>query len=107
MTEGQRPRYTKRDANQSEIVADLRGLGFYVLDLADVGGEALDLFVCGHIGGGEWRWLEVEIKTPGGQLTPNQKRFFEMWPGAPAIVAQATEDVLRWYAHERMEATNE
>ena len=98
-----RPRYTRRDANQPDIVADLRGLGFYILILADVGGDALDIFVCGHIGGGEWRWLAVEIKTLEGRLTDNQKRFFEMWPDAPAIVAQCTEDVLIWYAHEREE----
>ena len=104
MTDGQRPRYTRRDANQPDIVDDLRGLGFYVLDLADVGGDALDIFVCGHIGGSEWRWLAVEIKTPTGKLTDNQKQFFEMWPDAPAIVAQCTEDVLTWYAYERMEA---
>ena len=92
-----RPRYTKRDANQPEIVDDLRGLGFYVLDLADVGGRVLDLFVCGHIGGSEWRWLAVEVKTSAGRLTIKQKEFFERWPDAPAIVAQATEDVLAWY----------
>jgi len=92
-----RPRYTRRDANQREIVDDLRGLGFFVLDLADVGGDVLDIFVCGHIGGGEWRWLAVEIKTPAGRLTDNQKQFFEMWPDVPAIIAQCTEDVLEWY----------
>jgi len=92
-----RPRYTRRDANQREIVDDLRGLGFFVLDLADVGGDVLDIFVCGHIGGGEWRWLAVEIKTPAGRLTDNQKLFFETWPDAPAIIAQCTEDVLEWY----------
>jgi len=107
VTNSQRPRYTRRDANQQDIVDDLRGLGFYVLDLADVGGDALDIFVCGHTSGGEWRWLAVEIKAPDGALTDNQKRFFEMWPDAPAIVAQATKDVIKWYAHEaykRMEA---
>jgi len=98
-----RPRYTKRDANQSEIVEDLEGLGFYVLNLADVGGKVLDLFVCGHVGGGEWLWLAVEIKTLAGRLTVKQKEFFERWPDVPAIVAQCTQDVLMWYAHEREE----
>lgn len=101
MTEPRRPRYTKRDANQQEIVDDLRRLGFYVLDLADVGGHVLDLFVCGHVGSGEWRWLAVEVKTFAGRLTVNQKRFFEAWPNVPAIVAQTTEDVLRWYGRQR------
>lgn len=101
MTNSQRPRHTRRDANQQEIVYDLRHLGFYVLDLADVGGRVLDLFVAAPDATGEWRWLAVEIKTPDGTLTDNQKRFFEMWPDTPAIVAQCTEDVLRWYAHER------
>lgn len=103
MTSSPRPRHTRRDANQQEIVDDLRRLGFYVLDLADVGGQVLDLFVTAPDATGEWRWLAVEIKTPDGTLTDNQKEFFEMWPDAPAIVAQCTEDVLTWYAHERME----
>lgn len=96
VTELRRPRYTRRDANQQEIVDDLRGLGFYVLDLADVGGEAPDIFVCGHIGG-DWHWLAVEIKTPGGRLTDTQKRIIDTWPDMPALMAQATEDVLAWY----------
>ena len=96
MTEPRRPRYTKRDANQQEIVDGLRRLGFFVLDLADVGGEAPDIFVCGRIGG-DWHWLAVEIKMPGGRLTDTQKRLIETWPDMPVIVAQATEDVLAWY----------
>ena len=100
MTEPRRPRYTKRDANQREIVFDLRKLGFYVLDLADVGGRVLDLFVAAPDAAGEWRWLAVEVKTFAGRLTANQKRFFERWPDAPAIVAQSVEDVLRWYGRE-------
>ena len=103
MTEPRRPRYTKRDANQQEIVDDLRELGFFVLDLADVGGRALDLFVCGHAQYGEWYWLAVEVKTFAGRLTANQKRFFEEWPDVPAIVARTAEDVFTWYAHEREE----
>ena len=63
MTEPRRPRYTKRDANQQEIVDDLRRLGFYVLDLADVGGRVLDIFVCGPDVHWEWRWLAVEVKN--------------------------------------------
>jgi len=102
MTE-KRPRYTKRDANQQEIVDALRRLGFFVLDLADVGGRVLDLFVCGLNGAGEWRWLAVEIKTFAGRLTAKQKQFFEEWPDAPAIVAQTTEDVIAWYAREQEE----
>lgn len=101
MTEPRRPRYTKRDANQQEIVDDLRRLSFFVLDLADVGGRVLDLFVCGRVlGSGEWRWLAVEIKTLAGRLTAKQRQFLEEWPAAPAIVAQTTEDVLRWYGWE-------
>lgn len=100
MTELRRPRHTKRDANQQEIIYDLRRLGFFVLDLADVGGRVLDIFVCGHDVHWEWRWLAVEVKTLAGRLTAKQKRFFERWPDAPAIVAQTTEDVLRWYGWE-------
>ena len=100
MTEPRRPRYTKRDANQQEIVDGLRELGFYVLDLADIGGRVLDLFVCGSDVRGEWRWLAVEIKTFAGWLTAKQKQFFKEWPDAPAIVAQSVEDVLRWYGRE-------
>jgi len=101
VTEPRRPRYTKRDANQQEIVDDLRRMGFFVLDLADVGGSVLDLFICGRVlGSNEWRWLAVEVKMFAGKLTANQKQFFEDWPDVPAIVAQTAEDVLRWYGRE-------
>lgn len=101
MTEPRRPRYTKRDANQQEIVDGLRAHGFFVLDLADVGGRTLDLFVCGPDASGVWRWLAVEVKTFAGRLTTKQKRFFEVWLDVPAVVARSVHDVLAWYGYAR------
>ena len=97
MTKSRRPRHTRRDTNQQEIVDDLRRLGFYVLDLADVGGRVLDLLICGRNANDEWQWLAVEIKTFAGRLTSKQRQLFAEWPDLPAIVAQRAEDVLRWY----------
>jgi hypothetical protein len=42
-----RPAHPKPDANQAEIVRDLRASGYTVIDVSSLGGEALDLFVGG------------------------------------------------------------
>ena len=38
------------------------------------------------------------------RLTAKQKQFFEEWSGAPAIVAQTAEDVLRGYGRLNAES---
>ena len=105
MPDGGRPhRFARRDKNQAAIVAELRRLGFYVVDASPLGGEVLDIFVAGWHGiSRRWEWLHVEIKTARGKLTKGEARFFEQCPECPAIVAQCTEDVLEWFARTEVE----
>ena len=91
---GYRPRRTRKDRNQAQIVRELRSLGAVVWDLADMGGEVLDLLVC-------WRGkcLPVEIKRPGCEedLTHGEiVALLELGSvGVEALVATCTEDVLQ------------
>lgn len=78
-----RRRKDKVDANQPQIVKDLRKAGFSV----EVGHD--DILV------GKWgltAW--IEIKTPDGKLKPSQERLLEEFKGAYAI-ARNTEDVIK------------
>jgi len=76
----------KRDGNQAEIVEALRKVGASVLDLADVGRGCPDLLV-GYAGR---EWL-VEVKTPNGELTPDQKAFIQVWHGAVHVIRNVDE----------------
>ena len=88
-----RPRRTKRDANQGEVVDGLRALGASVWDLADVGGTAADLMVCWR---GRCRW--VEVKQPGKErdLTDGERDCLWLCAqvGVTMIVATCVEDVI-------------
>ena len=85
-----RPKHTKRDACQKQLVDDLRALGFVVWDLADLGGEITDLAVA-------WRgqMLPVEVKC-NGTLTKAQRRSIARLRrvGVEAIVAGTAEEVI-------------
>ena len=73
----------RRDANEADLVAELRAHGFsvYMLD------QPLDLLV-GYAG----RTYLVEIKTPKGKLTQPQLEFMDGWRG-DATVLRTSEDV--------------
>ena len=89
-----RPKRTRRDLDQKRIVRDLSQLGAYVWDLADVGGEILDLLVF-------WRGRArpVEVKRPGHErdLTDGEREGIERLAlaGCDAIIATSAEDVVR------------
>lgn len=89
-----RPRRTRRDVNQADIVEQCRQLGMVVYDLADLGGTTLDLVVW-------WRGqaAAVEVKQPGkeDELTDGERVGIAALKevGATAIVATSVEDVLR------------
>ncbi len=89
-----RPKYTKKDINHADIVAQCRELGMVVWDTADAGGEILDIIVF-------WKGktLPVEIKSPGGTLTKDEKISLEKLEacGIKAIVAYSIEDILDAY----------
>lgn len=74
----------KVDLNQSEIVLALRAAGATVQDLHELGRGVPDLLV-GHRG---VTYL-LEVKGPGGKLTPAESAWFETWRGQAAIVDSA------------------
>ena len=73
----------RRDANEVDIVKELRGNGFsvYMLD------KPLDLLV-GYAG----RTYLAEVKTAKGKLTPSQLTFLGVWRG-DATILRTSEDV--------------
>jgi len=90
-----RQRHVKPDRNQPQMVADLRRLGFCVIITHTLGGDALDLFVGGlNRKTGRHEFVQVEVKAPGGTLTPGEKNYIALWPNLPIIVAYKTEDIL-------------
>ena len=86
----------KTDANQSEIIAAIEKAGYYVHDCSRYGGGFPDLLCVNKYG----QVVLLEVKTPGGTLTPAEMRFKGEYPGAYYIVrsAEAALDYLgmRW-----------
>jgi len=76
------------DANQAQIVADLRAVGATVLHLHTVGRRCPDILV-GHRG---FNYL-FEIKSPKGQPTRKQVRWHKLWRGQVAVI-WSVEDAL-------------
>ena len=81
-------RAAKIDNNQTDLVRELREMGFSVLLLHRVGSGCPDILV-GRAG----RNLLVEIKQGRGKLTPDEDAFLSEWRGA-AIVARTADEVL-------------
>lgn len=87
-------RAAKVDSNQVAIVAALRKAGAAVLSLAQLGGGVPDLLVWFR---GSLHLLECKdgSKPPSHrQLTPDQVRWIDAWPGDVSIVL-SPEDALR------------
>lgn len=94
----------KADANQAQIVRELRAMGFRV-DIVHRLKKLYDLVVTGQCGHGKHKvydgvvhTIRVEVKMPGEGLTPDEQEYWdaEPFPGT-LIKAECTEDVLRWY----------
>jgi hypothetical protein len=80
----------KRDRDHATFVADLRGVGAAVIDLAMVGGGCPDLYV-----EFQGRVYLLEIKTPdGGRLNLRQKRWRMEWRGRPPIEVWSVDEAL-------------
>lgn len=81
----------KRDANEPDIVAELRARGYSVttMDLP------VDLLI------GKWgrTWI-AEVKVEGNPLTTPQERFFETWRGNKMIL-RSPQDVVDFDAYVR------
>jgi len=82
----------RTDNNQKTIVARLRAAGFHVVCTHQAGAGFPDLIVANK----KNTWL-VEIKSPGGKLTPAQLKFHKQWNAAarPIIIAHNFDDLLQ------------
>ncbi len=78
----------KVDANQAQIVAELRQRGYLVKDLRKAGDGVPDLLVCRP--GGPLYALEIKTKT--GKLTPKQAGLIGM--GWRILICRSAEEVL-------------
>ena len=98
-----RPKYTKPDINQAQIVKDLRSLGFDVDVICDLPG-LYDLVVSGP------KWVQaaemtipavsvrVEIKSKNGFMSDAELVYYDRQKNQNAyLVAHCTEDVLEWF----------
>ena len=81
--------HPKTDANQPEIVHDLRRAGVSVWITSHMGGGFPDL-VCGYHG----ITILVEVKNRGGKVTPDEAEFFRNWRGS-AYFAETSDEVMK------------
>lgn len=87
-----RPKHPKTDANQADIIRDLRACGLICHDVSSLGGDCLDLFVGDPA---SYSWIQIEVKTDDGQLTPRERAYIAVHlPKVPILVARETEDIL-------------
>lgn len=81
-------RNAKIDKCQPEIVAALRKAGATVQVLSTVGKGVPDLLV-----GYKMQNILIELKMPGGKLTPPQVKWHNEWLGDVFVVYSAEEAV--------------
>ena len=96
-------RAAKKDTNQTQVTDELRACGLKVAFTHVLGQGAPDFLV------GGWRLdytggtsigpalLWVELKSPGGRLTPAEERFHQEWAGLPIMVCQSADPILIWF----------
>jgi len=78
----------RRDANEPAIVKHLVSLGYLVERIGDPG----DLLVWNH----ESRhWILLEVKVPGGRLTPKQKKYREDNPDVDLPIVESEAEAER------------
>lgn len=92
------------DANQPDIVRELRAAGLHVALTHTIGRGFPDCIVTGYsIPLGAVAALFVEIKVGRDKLTEREQEWHAAYPdGGPLIVARSADDVLRWFG--RLEA---
>jgi hypothetical protein len=86
----------KVDANQPEIVDTFRAVGATVAIISDRGDGFPDLIV-GLLGETEL----VELKSPEGKLTPDQKTWHGTWRGRPVRIVRTIVEALALAAEMR------
>jgi len=81
------PRFRARvDLTHAGIVAALRQVGASVQSLASIGHGCPDLLV-----GYRMRWFVLELKSPGGKLTPDEWDFIAAAQAEVHVVASVDE----------------
>lgn len=83
-------RVANTDANQKQIVSDLRRCGYSVISLHAIGNGVPDLLVADS----ERYWL-IEIKSPKGRPEQSQIEFMERWRGPKIHVCRSTDEALK------------
>lgn len=76
------------DANQAEIIAALRRIGYSVLSLTKMGNGCPDL-----LASRAKQNLLLEVKSDRGELRESQSDFAKTW-NAPVYVVRNADDVL-------------
>ena len=86
-----RPRFTKPDTNQEEIVRELRARGFDVDVVCHLPG-LYDLVVSKDVA------VRVEVKSEQGELTESEKDYYDRQKHKGSyIIARSVGDILRWF----------
>ena len=88
-----RPVIRKPDKNTPAILEVLYTLGFDVLNIHTLGKGYPDLLAVKEIDD-KWRMILVEVKQPGGRLTPAEREFAEDHPGLVHVWHNAEEAIL-------------
>ena len=100
-----RPKYTKSDLNQQEIVEGLRSLGFDVDDVHNLKG-LYDIVVSGerHVPNARQCHytiecsVRVEIKSEGGEFTQGELDYMRSQCARNSyIAAYSIKDILNWF----------
>jgi hypothetical protein len=87
----------KVDANQPQIVRELRAFGFRVDIVAQLK-KLYDLVVTGRNDKCLIQTLRVEVKMPGAGLTVDEQEYWDAEPFPETlIIAYSSEDVLKWF----------
>ena len=95
-----RPKHTKPDANQAEIVEELRSLGFDVDIVCNLPG-LYDLVVSGirwYYPNGPTCSVRVEVKREKGWLNETEVEYHDAQNHPESlIVAECADDVMKWF----------
>ncbi len=104
-----RPKRTKPDKNQRQIIDELEALGFDVDRICDLPGM-YDLIVSGkkrlpfftpELSRAKTVCaVRVEIKSEKGKLNETEQKYFDAQKHDNLIIARQTSDVLKWFGRE-------
>lgn len=94
-------RAAKVDANQMQIVRELRAQG-YKVDITSQLKKLYDLVVTGRIFGTDnVRTVRVEVKQPGEKLSSAEIDYHRADPyPTTLLIAYSTEDILKWFEQD-------